>query len=143
MKLSLEGEESVGMQVGPLIDVVFLLIIFFLLATVFKVERRLTSPLPGVATREMPKEIPKQILINVTADKRVLIHKAEYDSPESTDLPQLRAMLKEFAQLLKEPVVIVFPEQDVAYERVINVLDACRAANIKKISFAAEAIHPK
>lgn len=139
MRFPLLEDEAVGMQMAPLIDVVFLLIIFFLLATVFKVERRLISPLPGVVTKEVPKEIRKQILINITADSRVLIHKGEYDSPASTDLPELRATLTEFSQLFEDPVVIVLPEEETKYERVINVLDACTAAKIKKISFATVA----
>jgi len=137
MKFASQEKESIGLPMGPLIDVVFLLLIFFLLATVFKIERQLPSPLPGVATKEIPEEIPKQIVINIAIDGKVLVHKKEYDLLPSEGLPELRAMLIEFTQFFKDPVVVIIPERGVKYNRVINVLDACAAADISKISFAA------
>lgn len=143
MKFASQEKEPIGLQMGPLIDVVFLLLIFFLIATVFKMERQLTSPLPGVSTKEVPKEIPKQITINITTNGIVLIHKKEYGLPSSEELPELRAMLTEFTQFFKDPVVIIIPEKGVKYNRVINVLDVCAAADISKISFAAVAAESK
>jgi len=139
VRFTFREKESVGLQIGPLIDVIFLLLIFFLLATVFRIERQLTSPLPGVSTKEVPKEIPKQIVINIISEGRILIHKKEYDSPASEELPELRQMLTEFTQFFKDPVVVIIPEKGVKYNRVINVLDACADADISKISFAAAA----
>lgn len=143
MRFTSREEELIGLQMGPLIDVVFLLLIFFLLATVFKIERQLISPLPGVETKEVPKEIPKQIVINITSDGRVLIHKKEYGSPTSEELLELRAMLAEFTQFFRDPVVIIIPEKGVKYNRVINVLDVCASVDISKISFAAVAVESK
>ena len=137
MNFSSPEKEATGMQMGPLIDVIFLLLIFFLLATVFNIERQLISPLPGVASKQETKEIPKQIAIQIAANGRVLIHKKEYDSVASEELPELRSMLTEFSQFFNDPVVIILPERGVKYNRVINVLDACTAANITKITFAA------
>ncbi|MCK4255469.1 biopolymer transporter ExbD [candidate division WOR-3 bacterium] len=143
MKFASQEKEPIQLQMGPLIDVVFLLLIFFLIATVFKMERQLTSPLPGVSTKEVPKEIPKQITINITTDGRVLIHKKEYGLPSSEELSELRTMLTEFTQFFKDPVVIIIPDKGVKYNRVVNVLDACAAADISKISFAAVAAESK
>lgn len=135
MKFAQQERKDIGMQAAPLIDVVFLLIIFFLLTSIFRVEKELASPLPGVAKKSEEKAL-NQVLIRIAPDGSVFIHKKEYDSASAEELPELRAMLREFKNFYEDPIVIILPEKKVKYERVMNVLDTCVAAKIKKISFA-------
>jgi biopolymer transport protein ExbD len=137
MEIKVKRKSSLGLQIAPLVDVVFQLLVFFLLASSLKSDRELPTPLPGAASKEVSEKIPTQIEIEIKNDNRIFIRKKEYDSPASTELPQLRQLLKEYAQFFENPMVILLPENKVSYQRVINVLDACFAAKISRISFAA------
>ncbi|MFA5334747.1 MAG: biopolymer transporter ExbD [Candidatus Omnitrophota bacterium] len=129
------GNEEPGFQMAPMIDCVFLLLIFFMSASSFSApEAQLNVNLPAVSTTTKDK-IGEDVVVNVASDGSVVVNDKYYDSAESKDLPELVAMLTSLSQVFETQPVIIFAEDSVSHERVTDVLNACAAAKIKSVSF--------
>ncbi|HOX09369.1 MAG TPA: biopolymer transporter ExbD [Candidatus Omnitrophota bacterium] len=129
------GSEEPGFQMAPMIDCVFLLLIFFMSASSFSApEAQLNVNLPAVSTTTQEK-IGEDVVINVASDGNVVVNEKYYDSPDSKDLPELVTMLTSLSQVFETQPVIIYAEDNVPHDRVTNVLNACAAAKIKAVSF--------
>ncbi len=74
MRMPLEGNESEGMNLTPLIDVVFLLLIFFLIATRFdQQEKELSIRIPDVYKARPVSAGPQEVVINITAEGEYVV----------------------------------------------------------------------
>lgn len=136
-------EEGLQFQIAPMIDVIFLLILFFMCsAGAVKTENHLASSLPGTAASDTPVEIPDEQLITITNDGKVLLNDLEFDAGGSHQMPELRTTLKRFLESSKanktEAMVTIAPEAYANYQRVIDVMNACAATQIRNVSFRME-----
>lgn len=123
------GEE--GINLTPMVDVVFLLLIFYLAATTFqRDEVRLDLRLP-TAKSGLASKSEQPIVVNVLADGRVHV-----DGREVT-LPALRQKLAAAGERNPEQTVLVRGDQQAQFGLGVQVLDLCRLAKIKKVDFAA------
>lgn len=120
-----------GFQIAPMIDVVFLLLIFFMVASVYaQWETKLNIQVPTADTAiQTPRQI-SEIIINLDAKGRIYINNREF---KASDLEQL---LKTIALTFKGQPVIIRADRHTDYEAVIQVLDTCRKADIWNVSFA-------
>jgi biopolymer transport protein ExbD len=137
-------EDNLGFQIAPMIDVIFILILFFMCsAGAVKTENHLASSLPGTAQADSPVEIPDEQLIQITNDGKVLLNDREFDNGGSHQMPELRATLGRFLESSKanktDAMVTIAPEAYANYQRVIDVMNACAGARIKNVSFRMEA----
>jgi len=137
-------EENLQFQIAPMIDVIFILILFFMCsAGAVKTENHLVSSLPGTAESDSPVEIPDEQVIAITNAGKVLLNDREFDSSSAHRMPELRATLGRFLESSKanktEAMVTIAPEAYANYQRVIDVMNACAAARIKNVSFRMEA----
>lgn len=133
MRLDLDDDEGSGDAINmmPLVDVVFLLLIFFLAATTFaREEVELDLSLPE-AKSGTPGRPDRQIVINVFEDGRLVI-----DGREVT-LEALRQKLEAAARRNKEQPVLVRGDKQARFGMGIAVLDACRLARLSKVDFGA------
>lgn len=131
-----QEEEEIGFQMAPMIDIVFQLLIFFMVATgIIKYESELTAKLPAMTETVEVKKF-EELLIEITADGKILANKKEYDTFDSKDLPALKKLLVGLVALYKEQVVIIKAHRDAKYERVIDVLNACAHAKITNVLFS-------
>ncbi|MBN1270593.1 MAG: biopolymer transporter ExbD, partial [Kiritimatiellae bacterium] len=118
-------DEPVGFQLAPMIDVVFLLLCFFVTAQIFSQwETEIDIALPTARTGQVPQRLPGEIIINILKDGQVVVNS------QALDEARLGAMLKRLAQLFPGQPVLLRADKLVAYEHVINVLDLCRQADI-------------
>jgi biopolymer transport protein ExbD len=131
MRLDLGDEEDAGLNLTPLIDMVFLLLVFFLAATTFhKDEVDMNLDLPQAVHGQARK--PQQLLtVNVQKDGTLSI-----DGRQVT-LEGLHQRLRAAAQRSKEQPVLIRGDTTVQLGRVAQVLDACRGASLTKVSIAA------
>jgi len=138
MRLRRLQEDEPGFQMAPMIDVVFELLIFFMVATGFiKTESELPSKLPAsYQEEEAPIKTFEEVVIEVTRDNRIIINDEEYDSPESKELPQLRSLLERLVMLSDEQIVIIKADRNAKYQRVIDILNVCAGVKIKNVFFA-------
>lgn len=123
--------ESMGFQMTPMIDVVFLLLCFFVTSQIFaQWEAEIDITLPTAQTSEAPQRLPGEIIINIRANGEVVVNSRVLDGDA------LGAMLARLAELFPGQPVLIRADKAVAYEHVIAVLDRCRQADIWNISFA-------
>ena len=89
-----DGGGNFGFQIAPMIDVVFVIMLFFMvMAGAVKVERELNTKLPGTAETTGPTDFVDEIIINIAENGEVMLNDEPMDSPTSRDLPQLRGTL--------------------------------------------------
>ncbi|MEM7790007.1 MAG: biopolymer transporter ExbD [Verrucomicrobiota bacterium] len=140
-KLKKKPEEKTGVPIAPMIDVVFLLLIYFMVSsTLERQEADLSFQLPGTVEQDEPLELPDEQIIEIRSNGEVVVNDYPYDSATSSRLDELTAMLARFreASLANkvEALVVIAPEDSVPHSRVVHVMDACSRAGIESINFS-------
>jgi biopolymer transport protein ExbD len=123
-----EGEEM-GLNLTSLIDVVFLLLIFFMVATTFlDPEREIGIELPTAENATVSEEVPDEIIINVARDGALSLGGAPVDRAG------LDAALKRAAASDPTTPVTIRGDRMVHHEDVVGVMDACGAAGLSNLA---------
>ena len=124
-----------------MIDMVFLLLVFFMVsAKPVKQESDINIGLPGTVAQEEALEIPDEQRIQIQPNGQVVLNDQPMDSPASAELPALLSTLKRFkesADSNKTEALITIDADDAAnHERIVQVLNACAQAKITGVTFA-------
>ena len=128
------------MNISPLIDVAFLLLIYFIVTTtLMKQEADLGLVLPGVATEQSDPVKTDQMLIKITGEGSVFVNEELVDSdPTDRTLPNLTDRLQRYAAAAanagSEAMVVVNCADEVPGQRFIDVLNACSSNGLGNIS---------
>jgi len=117
--------EDVLLDMVPLINCVFLLLIFFLLTSNFIFQPGIKINLPKAVTSEVIQE--NTVVITVTADNRFYLN----ETPVT--LLELKSKLEKASNV--EPILIK-ADRDAALSKVINIWDFCRGIGIKQVNIA-------
>ncbi len=140
MKLPEEDTGTLGFQIAPMIDVVFVIMLFFMvMASSVRVEKELNTKLPGSAETTTATEFYDEQIVGIAENGEITLNDEPVDSPESKDLPVFTNTLKRLKQSsdnAKTPVVLtIVSELNAPYQRTINVLNACAAAKVDNVTF--------
>ena len=134
------NEGTLGFQIAPMIDVVFVIMLFFMvMAGSPKVERELNCQLPG--TVETAKEVPfaDEQVVQVTAAGDILLNEEPLAVAGDKEMTNLRAVLtrvKANCDAAKTPAVVVIASEPKAkHGRAMDVLDALAEVGIASVSF--------
>jgi len=123
-----------GFQIAPMLDVLFVLLLFFMVtAGMQKREATLTIPLPG------PGNGPSDAVpvnLNITADGQILFNGVLVDSNAGSHLPETTERLKAVLAGAAERPIIIEPDASARHQRVVDVLNACKAAMVRNVAFA-------
>ena len=131
MKVSLPAGKKARIEMLPLIDIVFLLLVFFIYAMLsMAVHRGLPVVLPKSSTAKIDKELI--LSITVKADGTIYLDK------ESVSLENLRDSLRQRARDEKERGVLLFADRTLPYQKLFRVLDQIRMAGLTRVSLQAE-----
>ena len=131
MKVNLNAVKKARIEILPLIDIVFLLLVFFIYAMLsMAVHRGLPVVLPTSSTAK----IDKHLILTVTVREDGTI----YLDKEQILLQDLRDALETKAREEKETGVLLFADRSVSYQKLFQVLDQIRLAGLSKISLQAE-----
>lgn len=123
--------EAVGFQLAPMIDVVFLLLCFFITSQLFaQWETEIDITLPTAETGQVPERLPGEIIVNIRADGDIVVN------ARTLSRDQLGDMLGRVAELFPGQPVLIRADRLTSYEHIVHVLDLCRQADIWNISFA-------
>lgn len=126
------SEESEGIQLAPLIDIVFLTLVFFMTTAVFtSLESELDIQLPTANQAEMDERSQGEIYINLTADGKIIVNDRELT------LEQLQGVLDRVAELFPGGSVIIRGDKEATLGQAIAILNCCKNADIDNVSFAA------
>jgi len=140
-QLKKKAEEKIGVPIAPMIDVVFLLLIYFMVAsTLEQQEADLSFQLPGSVEQDEPLDLPDEQIIAIREDGQVMVNDYPYDSPELECYQELAAMLTRFREASTankvEAIVTISPAESVSHAQIVKVMDACSLAGIEAVNFA-------
>lgn len=128
MPLKLQHEEVPTLNLTPMIDVLFLLIIFFMAATNFgEPERQIDVAVPTVAASAETTAAPQPLVITVLADGSYALDDRSMDETSLTDA--LRAARAERG----DPSVIIRGDAKCPFQNVATALSACQQAGISEL----------
>jgi len=118
-----------GFQIAPMVDVVFVLLLFFM-AVAGVNEKILTATIgrPGSGT-------PTVIQIDITEAGVVSANDTGFGDETNHALPELRTWLRRVMNFGDSDPVVIHPAPGTRQERIIDVLNACAAENVKNVSF--------
>ncbi len=129
-----------GFQIIPIIDVILLLLIFFVSTwTYAQWEKQMDITVPTAKETTAPRRLPGEIIINIGKDGEVILNQKKLTTDE------LRSILARIAKQFPDQSVILRGDEATAYKAIVRVLDACRQADIWNVAFAtkpAEAAAP-
>ena len=122
------------LSLTPLIDVVFLLLIFFLVTSEFEEEeRRLDIVLPSATSAVPMTSKPREIVVDIDAGGDV------YLSGQPTDLVELQRLLR--VAVASNPTnqsVVIRADRATSFQPVVNVMDLCNQAGIRDYSVTTQ-----
>jgi biopolymer transport protein ExbD len=129
--------------IAPLIDAVFLLLIYFMVtSSLERQEADLSFQLPGTVEQDEPMDLPDEQIIEIRADGQVVVNEFPYDAPGAVRLRELQAMLTRFREASEAnrtiAQVTIAPDAQARHETIIRVMDAISAAGISGVNFALE-----
>jgi biopolymer transport protein ExbD len=134
---------DVGFQIAPMIDVVFVIMLFFMvMAGAVKIEFELKIKLPGdPAETTAPQEAPDELTISITEAGQVAINENNVDKPDSKTLRELFGEVSKLAQNARyaktKLLVTVQADETAKYERIALVLDTLAEAGAQEnVTFA-------
>ncbi|MEM7700076.1 MAG: biopolymer transporter ExbD [Verrucomicrobiota bacterium] len=136
------NEEAPELDISPLIDVAFLLLIYFLVTTTLqKSEADLSLVLPGVEKQDDKEVKIDQMLVHVNQEGVISVNKEAVDSdPNDRELPNLTDRLTRYSASAEiantQTQVIIDCDKEAVGQRFIDVLNVCAKANIKNVSLA-------
>jgi biopolymer transport protein ExbD len=132
--------KSAKLEIAPLIDVVFLLLIYFMVtASLVKKEADLSFMLPAKVDVPDSLDLPIEVLIEVSELGDIMINGMVFGSGQSNldELIGQLLSLKEAADSSgSELIVNIMPADKAVHGRIIQVMDACSAAKVKNMSFS-------
>lgn len=135
-----ENEGNVGFQIAPMIDVVFVIMLFFMvMAGAMKVERELNTQLPGNAETQESTEMVDEMVVSIAENGEVSLNDEPMDTATSREMPALKATLirlKAASDQAKSPTLVtIVSEPGAKYSRTVDVLDALSLAGISNVTF--------
>lgn len=138
MNLRRRPQEELHLNLIPLIDIVFMLLIFFIVTTTFNRDTEITVDLP-VANSQPLKIDPELIEITVDAEGRFYVNQQKV---VDTNIQTLKRALRNAARSLKDPPLLINADGKTPHQAVITAMDAARQLGFVHLSFATQPAPP-
>ena len=142
MKVNVPQNDDPELNVAPLIDMVFLLLVYFMVtASLVKSEGDLSIRLPGAVAQTESVDMPDEQIVEITETGRVLLNGRSFDSEISAELPELYATLLAYNTAARnnknKAMITIMADDRTKHQRVIDVMNACASAGITNVTFSA------
>lgn len=125
-------EEAETVPMAPLIDIVFLTLVFFMATSVYStMEAEVGITLPTASSAQVDNRTQGEIYINIRSDGSYVVNDRE------VSIAELQEILDRVAQFFPGGSVIIRGDTDAALGRAVAVLDACKKSDIQNVSIAA------
>lgn len=135
MKFRRQKIEDVQINLTPLIDVVFLLLIFFMVSTTFNQSTELTIDLPTATSNAPSSDRTQNVELIITADGQYVINGQTLINERVSTLVQ---GLKEVTQGDYTRSLIITADAKSSYDMVLRVYDAAASLGITKLAHTAQ-----
>lgn len=123
--------KDMGIDMGPLMDIVFILLIFFVVTSSFTRETGVDVTKPEAqSASQLEKE---NILIAITREGTVHINERQ------VDLQSLQDIVKQTLSKMPDREAVIIADKGAETGVLVEVIDACNLSGVKKVSIAAQA----
>lgn len=120
-----------GLQLAPLVDVLLLLLIFFLMTwNAARNENELDVKVPKASAAKEKSAPIGDVIVNVKADGNVVVNRRKLTGPDLT------ALLQGLVKLNADQAVVIRGDEAGAYKNIVNVLNICSEAGVTNVAFA-------
>ncbi|MDI6775082.1 MAG: biopolymer transporter ExbD [Verrucomicrobiota bacterium] len=142
MKLKPPEMEDPGLNVASLIDMTFLLLVYFMAtASLIKSEADLGIRLPGIVKQAVSVDMPDEQIIEIANTGVVFLNGRQFGQTDSDDLSDLSYTLERYRASSEasgnKALITVSTADESKHQRIIDVLDACAGAGIENVTFAS------
>ncbi len=128
------GREEPEINLIPFIDVLLVVLIFLMLSTTYSRFTEIQLKLP-VADAQAQRDYPKEVLVAVAADGRILVNRQPLTAGTVDAVAQA---LTAAAKAGRDSVVVISADASAAHQNVITVMEAARRAGLGQITFATQ-----
>ena len=120
-----------ALALTSMLDVIFLLLCFFVTASVFSQwESELSISLPSASSAETPGRLPGEVILNVASDGSVTVN------ARKLTLDDLGARLRKVAEFYPGQPVVIRADRETSYDSLVKVIDTCRNVGVWNFSLA-------
>lgn len=131
MKRFLEAkEENHQIDISPLIDMVFILLIFFMVSTTFVKDMQIELERPGASSAKPSKS--KSVRVFIDRNENIFVDGQQVRSWV------LQGKLRDLKSGDTSPSVLIVTDKGVSADKLVEVVDQCRLAGIKDVGVATE-----
>ena len=124
---------AAAVQMSSLMDVIFLLLCFFVTTSVFSQwETEISITLPTAKSATVPGRMPGEIILNLSKDGTVSVN------GQTLSLAEVTERLTRIAKLYPGQPVVIRADKETAYDSLVGVIDACRTADVWNFSLATK-----
>ncbi|MBI5682421.1 MAG: biopolymer transporter ExbD [Deltaproteobacteria bacterium] len=127
----IKTKKKARIEIIPMIDTMFFLLVFFMIATLsMSVMRGLPVNLPKASA--VKKDIQENVNVTIAKDGKVYLNKKE------VNIPELRGTLVAEASKDPETLVIINADEEVMHGRVVEVMDEIKLSGVTKLAIATK-----
>ncbi len=127
------------MDITPLIDVVLLLVIFFMLTTTFIGTPAIKVKLPTSSAKEISKE-QREVKVTITKDGKLYVDPRTGDTGGPISLKELGKLLNKVARENRETMVIIRADENTTHGDVVAVMDLAKNSGLNKLAIATKPV---
>lgn len=125
------NSKPASLALTSMLDVIFLLLCFFVTASVYSQwESEISIQLPTAETSDEPNRLPGEVIVNVTDNGFVRLNGM------NVELLDLETRLSKLAKIYPDQSVIIRADRVTKYEHLVKVIDTCRKAGVWNFSLA-------
>ena len=120
-----------ALALTSMLDVIFLLLCFFVTASVFSQwESEISISLPSASSAETPGRLPGEVILNVAKDGSVTVN------AKKLTLDDLGSRLRKVAEFYPGQPAVIRADRETSYDSLVKVIDTCRNAGVWNFSLA-------
>ena len=137
MRIHSEPEGNLDFQIAPMVDVIFILILFFMCsAGATKVENELSLKLPGRLSQDQPLRMLDEQIIEIEESGQIVLNDLRMEASA------LRSTLQRYKAISDDAksatVITILTAKSTKYQRIIDVLNECAVAKIESVTFMTQ-----
>lgn len=130
MRFRQRKTQEIGVDMSPLIDMVFILLIFFMVSSTFVKDMKLDLNRPGASSASKASSKVIRVYIDNAGDS--------YIDGQPVKVWAIQGKLRDMLRVSAEGSVLVVTDDGIAVNKLIEVVDQCRMAGAKDVAVATE-----
>ncbi len=134
MRFQRTTRPSQEFHLAPMVDILFILLIFFIVTTSYQaMEKELSIALPQSDNAVEIDQAGRDVIVNITDRGTYIINRKEYS------LDELRELLVRTKKMLGTTTILLRADKESLYQDIVDVMDLCSELKITRLSFITQA----